>query len=66
MGFFQKGDWGRFSGPVVVDTGGGAAVNLYTNPKEDISVGLRHIPMGVPVLTAAGWYIKELIKYPPQ
>jgi arylsulfatase len=65
-GFFQKGNWGGFSGPVVVDTGGGVMVNLYTNPQEDVSVGLRHLPMGVPLAGAAGWYIRELIKYPPQ
>ena len=22
--------------------------------------------MGVPLLTTAGWYMKELVKYPPQ
>jgi len=65
-GFFQKGSWGGFSGPVAVDTGGVVAVNLYTNPKEDVPAGLRHIPMGVPLATAAGMYMKELIKYPPQ
>ena len=65
-GFFQRGDWGGFSGPVAVDTGGGAAVNLYTNPKEDAPAGIRHIPMSVPLASAAGWYMKELIKYPPQ
>jgi arylsulfatase len=65
-GFFQKGNWGGFSGPVVVDTGGAVMVNLYTNPQEDVSVGLRHLPMGVPLAGAAGWYIRELIKYPPQ
>jgi arylsulfatase len=42
------------------------AFSLYTDPKEDVIVGIRHIPMGVPVLGAAGFYMKELIKYPPQ
>jgi arylsulfatase A-like enzyme len=65
-GFFQRGDWGGFSGPIVVDSGGAAAVNLYTNPKEDVSIGIRHIPMAVPLLTTAGWYMKELVQYPPQ
>jgi arylsulfatase len=41
-------------------------VNLYTNTKEDVSAGLRHIPMSVPLAGAAGSYIKDLIKYPPQ
>ena len=45
---------------------GAIAFNLYTDPKEDVSIGVRHIPMGVPVLGAAASYMKELIKYPPQ
>jgi arylsulfatase len=65
-GFFQKGDVGGFSGPLATDTGGAVMVNLYTNPQEDVSVGVRHIPMAVPVIAAAGDYMKELMKYPPQ
>jgi hypothetical protein len=65
-GFVQKGNVGGFSGTVATDTGGAVAFNLYTNPQEDVSIGIRHIPMGVPVIAAAGWYMKELIKYPPQ
>ena len=41
-------------------------VNLYANPQEDVSIGIRHIPMMVPVANAAGWYLTELLKYPPQ
>ena len=65
-GVVQKGDWGGFSGSIFTDSGGGIFFNLYTNPKEDVSVGIRHIPMGVPIMAASGWYMKELIKYPPQ
>jgi len=65
-GFFDKGDVGGFSGPIVTETGGGIMVNLYTNPQEDVSVGVRHIPMTVPVIGEVGWYMKELMKYPPQ
>jgi arylsulfatase len=65
-GFFRKGDIGGFSGPVITDTGGGVMVNLHTNPQEDVSFGIRHIPMMVPVANTAGWYLAELIKYPPQ
>jgi arylsulfatase len=65
-GFFQKGNIGGFSGPIAVDTGGGVMVNLYTDPQEDESVGIRHIPMAVPTEQAAADYMKELIKYPPQ
>jgi arylsulfatase len=62
----QKGDVGGFSGLIFTDTGGGIGFNLYTNPQEDVIIGLRHTPMLVPVIGAAGWYVKELIKYPPQ
>jgi arylsulfatase A-like enzyme len=62
----QKGDIGGFSGSIFTDSGGAILFNLYTNPKEDVSVGVRHIPMMVPVIEAAGDYMKELIKYPPQ
>jgi arylsulfatase len=65
-GFFKKGNIGGFSGPIMTETGGAVMVNLYTNPQEDESVGVRHIPMLVPVIGTAGWYMKELIKYPPQ
>ena len=62
----QKGDWGGFSGSIFTDSGGGICFNLYTNPQEDVSIGVRHIPMMVPVVGTAGWYIGELVKYPPQ
>lgn len=65
-GFFQKGDIGGFSGPIAVDTGGAVMVNLYTNPREDINNGPRHIPMAVPIGEASANYLKDLIKYPPQ
>lgn len=65
-GFVQKGDFGGFSGPIATDTGGGVMFNLYTNPKEDVSVGVRHVSIGVPVMLAAGDYMKELMKFPPQ
>lgn len=65
-GVFQKGDWGGFSGLTFTETGGALMVNLYTNPKEDASVGIRHLPMMIPLMGAAGEYIKDLMKYPPQ
>ena len=65
-GFFKKGEIGGFSGPIVTDTGGAVMVNLYTDPQEDENIGIRHIPMSVPVGIAAAWYMQELIKYPPQ
>ncbi len=65
-GLVQKGDIGGFSGTVFTETGGAAMFNLYTNPHEDAVVGIRHIPMALPLLHTAAWYIQELIKYPPQ
>jgi arylsulfatase len=62
----QKGDWGGFSGAIFTDTGGAVAFNLYIDPKEDVTIGIRHIPMTVPVGGAAGFYMQELIKYPPR
>jgi hypothetical protein len=63
-GVVQKGDWGGFSGSVFTDSGGAICFNPYTNPQEDVSIGVRHIPMMVPVIGTAGWYMKQLIKYP--
>jgi len=42
--FFQKGDIGGFSGAIATETGGLVVVNLYTNPREDVGSGIRHIP----------------------
>ncbi|HSF29489.1 MAG TPA: hypothetical protein VLK82_03315 [Candidatus Tectomicrobia bacterium] len=63
---FYRGYIGGFSGGILTDTGGGIVVNLYTDPQEDVNVGMRHIPAGGPALSAAGDYMQELIKYPPQ
>lgn len=65
-GIFQKGDLGGFTGSLVTDTGGVIMINLYTDPQEDVPVGIRHIAMTVPIGSAGGEYIKDLFKYPPQ
>ena len=65
-GFFDKGHTGGFSGPIITETGGAVLVNLYTDPQEDVSVGIRHIPSGGAAMLAAGIYMKELLRYPPQ
>ena len=62
----QRGDWGGFSGGIFTDSGGGIVFNLYTNPQEDVSIGIRHIPMSVPIIATSGAYMKDLITYPPQ
>ncbi|SAK42774.1 arylsulfatase [Caballeronia fortuita] len=61
----QQGFNGGFSGSV---QGSWASVmfNLYTNPKEDETVGIRHIPMGVPLQAEMLRYADVLKKYPPR
>ena len=63
---FSKGDTGGFSGTIATNTGGTLMTNLYTNPQEDISVGVRHIPMLVPFYGEVDRYQAVLKKYPPQ
>ena len=63
-GVVQKGDWGGFSGPIFTDSAGGIVFNLYTNPQEDVSVGIRHIPVSVAIMGVSAFYLQELIKYP--
>ena len=41
----DKGSTGGFSGAMITDTGGTLKTNLYTNPQEDVSDGIRHIPI---------------------
>jgi arylsulfatase len=64
--FFKRGDVGGFSGSVITQTGGGICINLYTNPQQDVSVGIRHIPMAVTVIAEVGRYREVLKKYPPR
>ena len=63
---FQRGFTGGFSGAMVTQTGGATVTNLYTNPQEDTSVGIRHIPITVPLFTEIDRYQGVLKKYPPQ
>lgn len=64
-GFFKRGYTGGFSGPIATETGGAVMVNLYANPQEDVSVGIRHLPLSIPIGNALGDYMAELGKYPP-
>lgn len=61
---FQKGHVGGFSGAIVTETGGAVITNLYTNPQEDESVGIRHLPMAVMLGAEGQRYDKVLKKYP--
>ncbi|MEM8575894.1 MAG: sulfatase-like hydrolase/transferase [Pseudomonadota bacterium] len=65
-GVVQRGYTGGFSGFIFTDTGGAIVFNLYTNPQEDVSVGVRHIPMAVPLSAAGASYLMTLFEYPPQ
>lgn len=61
---FQRGYTGGFSGAIVLQTGGVVMTNLYMNPQEDITSGIRHIPMGVLVGAEAQRYNDVLKKFP--
>ncbi len=63
---FKRGDIGGFSGSVITNTGGAIGINLYTNPQQDTSIGVRHIPMLVPTMAEATRYFGVLKKYPPK
>ena len=40
-------------------------MNLYTNPQEDMSLGVRHLPLVISLGQEANRYGKVLAKYPP-
>jgi arylsulfatase len=62
---FARGFTGGFSGAVISETGGATVTNLYTNPQEDISDGIRHLPVTIPLGDEADRYTEVLSKYPP-
>ncbi|MBN1199515.1 MAG: sulfatase-like hydrolase/transferase [Bacteroidales bacterium] len=62
---FPRGFTGGFSG-AIVNTAGATMVNLYTDPQEDISIGIRHIPAAVMVGAELDRYAAVLQKFPPQ
>lgn len=61
----QEGHIGGFSG-TMQESGGSNMFNLYTNPQENETIGIRHIPMGIPVQTEYYRYVEVLKKYPPK
>lgn len=63
---FHRGYTGGFSGAIVERTGGATVTNVYTNPQEDTSVGVRHLPMMIPILAEITRYEQVLKKYPPK
>ncbi|TJZ66666.1 sulfatase-like hydrolase/transferase [Chitiniphilus eburneus] len=60
----QSGDNGGFSGAALTSQAS-IMFNLYTNPQEDQTSGIRHIPMGVPLQAEYLRYREVLKKYPP-
>ena len=62
---FPRGFQAGFSGAMVTQTGGVLVTNLYTDPQEDVNVGIRHIPATVPIGAEADRYLGVLKKYPP-
>jgi len=63
---FPRGFQAGFSGAMVTQTGGILVTNLYTDPQEDVSIGIRHVPMVTIVGAEATRYEQVLAKYPPQ
>ena len=61
----KKGYNAGFSGGVIDKTGGLVMFNLYTNPQEDDSIGIRHIPMWNLVNMEFMRYRGVLQKFPP-
>lgn len=64
-GIFSRGFQAGFSGAIVTETGGVTMVNLYTDPKEDVNIGIRHIPATVVLGAEFSRYGEVLKKFPP-
>ncbi|MGZ5043535.1 MAG: sulfatase-like hydrolase/transferase [Methylobacter sp.] len=62
---FQRGYTGGFSGSYATSLGGGTMTNLYTNPQEDVSSGIRHDPVTSVLQSEMVRYQGVLKKYPP-
>ncbi|WP_253382810.1 sulfatase-like hydrolase/transferase [unidentified bacterial endosymbiont] len=63
--FTKKGYQGGFTG-AIIPSAGSSFFNLYTNPQEDESIGIRHIPAGILLENAINDYKQILKKYPPK
>ncbi|HEX4145063.1 MAG TPA: sulfatase-like hydrolase/transferase, partial [Pirellulales bacterium] len=61
--FTKKGNIGGLSGSAQRPAAS-LMFNLYTDPQETDHIGIRHIPMGVPLLTEIDRYQAVLKKYP--
>ncbi len=61
---FPRGYQAGFSGAIVPETGGTTMVNLYTDPREDVTVGIRHIPATVVLGAEFSRYTDILKRFP--
>ncbi|MFJ1267900.1 sulfatase-like hydrolase/transferase [Legionella lytica] len=61
----ERGQKGGISG-TIAPTAGSMIFNLYTNPQEDESIGIRHIPLGLPLLNEMNRYKAVLKQFPPR
>ena len=59
----SNGHHGGFTGAVLTSAGLNM-FNLYTNPQEDDSIGIRHIPMSSPLIAEHSSYLGILKKFP--
>lgn len=62
---FKRGYTGGFSGSYAASLGGGTMTNLYTDPQEDVSLGIRHDPAMSVLQSEQARYQSVLKKYPP-
>jgi arylsulfatase A-like enzyme len=63
---FANGNKGGFSGSNEADLGSGVMSNLYTNPQEDMGIGIRHLPMTMQISAEYKRYKEVLKKFPPK
>ncbi|MCU0871593.1 MAG: sulfatase-like hydrolase/transferase [Pirellulaceae bacterium] len=61
---FPRGYSAGFSGAIVPETGGVTMVNLYTDPQEDVNLGIRHIPATVVLGAEHDRYAEVLKRFP--
>lgn len=60
-----RGYPGGFSGPIISETGGSILYNLYTDPREEVIQGIRHIPIAEAINDEIKRYYRVLKHYPP-
>jgi hypothetical protein len=64
FGLAPNGNHGGFSG-TVSPTAGGTMFDLYSDPQETNSIGIRHLPAAISLGAEIARYGQVLKKYPP-